>query len=134
MFAVKLDAPLTLATLASVAASVTIVDCMTLCTARLNIGSTLLFCPPPKPDAVLADELSSEPLDFTDELLFKFAAPEDGGIGGESDSVTTASSEDGATSTVGDFGSIDGRSRFWGEGDKVVMSVDMEALRVEVDR
>jgi len=124
VFAVKLDAPLTLATLASVAASVTIVDCMTLCTARLNIGSTLLFCPPPKPDAVLADELSSEPLDFT----------EDEGIGGESDSVTTASSEDGATSTVGDFGSIDGRSRFWGEGDKVVMSVDMEALRVEVDR
>ena len=70
---------LTLATLASVDASVTTVGCMTLCTARLNIGSTRFLCPPDVAVELVFDE-TFEP----SEVVRRKGAP----------SVSSASSED----------------------------------------
>lgn len=76
---------LTLATLASVAASVTTVGCMTLCTARLNIGSTRFREPF---NVELVAEVFDDKLDFSELERLSI------GPAGGSSSISLSSEDD----------------------------------------
>lgn len=121
---------LTLATFASVAASLTTVFCMTLCTVRLNIGSTLFFCPPPEVEDVLAEELRLKSLDFMDELRLNVAAcsalP-------ASARTSKASSLDPLRSMTCGVVASDGNTVFGLIDEASIIPADMESLRMDVD-
>lgn len=127
----------TFATFVSVAASVTTVGCMTLCTARLNIGSIRLPPPMVLPFELVAPLLmdTADTLDLRDDVRLSSTPPALLTVAHSSPDMRTGESERTGVSSVPDAEDVSGSGRPTGglTGDECVdgITLPIEAERAE---